>query len=174
MFFIIRCIWVWRSNFHQNTQNRNTLILQKSPLWIENRQKSLSDESETCQRHVWQHSNHIWSFRPCKSKSGQGCTRSGHQNGHMTHKRVNNTIHDQVMTILMTWTGTSRSTFAFTWSKWSDMIAVLLNVSLTSFWLIWKRFFGDFRFIEVIFEGLWCCGLAYFDENLTSTLKYNE
>ena len=146
---------MWRSNFHQNIQNRNTLILQKSPLWIENRQKYLSDGSETCQRLVWQHSNHIWSFRPCKSKSGTRWTRSGYQNEYMTHKRVNNTTHDGFMTILTTWTGSPRSTFAFTWSEWSNMIPVLSNESLKSFWLIWNRFCGDFWSIEAIFEELW-------------------
>ena len=96
-------------------------------------EKYLSDDSDTFQSHLWQHSNHIWSFRLCKSKSGPRWTRSGHQNGHdsvMTGNIYSFMCH---MTILMTWTGSPRSTFAFTWSEWSNMITLLSKVTLKSF-----------------------------------------
>ena len=98
--------------------------------------KFLSDDSEPFQSNLWQHSNHIWSSSPCKSKSGQGWTRSGHQNGHMEHKWINTTSRDGIMSILMTWTGSPRSTFAFRWWGWSNMITVLSEITLKRFWII--------------------------------------
>ena len=57
---------MWRSNFHQNTPNRNTIILQKSPLRIENRQKisfrwvrNLSKTRLTAQQSYLIISNHV-------------------------------------------------------------------------------------------------------------------
>ena len=117
-------------------------------------EKSLSNDSETFSSHFWRKSNHIWSFRSCKSKSGPGWTRSGHQNGHDSVMIGNIYSFMRHMTILMTWTGSPRSTFAFTWSEWSNTITLPSKVTWKSFWIIWKIFFVDFRSIETILKVL--------------------
>ena len=82
--------------------------------------------------------------------------------------------HNHHITILMTWTGSSRSTFAVTWSEWPHMIIVLSNITCRCFWIILNQFFEDFHLIETIF-GVWLYSeFRDFHENIASTSKYNE
>ena len=78
------------------------------------------------------------------------------------------------ITILTTWTGSPRSTFAVTWSEWSHMITELSNITCRCFWIIWNHFFEDFQPIEMIFEDLLYSEFRDFHENIASTSKYNE
>ena len=54
------------------------------------------------------------------------------------------------ITILTTWMGSPRSTFAVRWSKWSHTITALSNITYTCFWIILNEFFEDFQPIETI------------------------
>ena len=46
-------------------------------------EKLIQNDSEASTSDVWQQSYHMWSLRPCYSKSGSGWTRSGRQNGNL-------------------------------------------------------------------------------------------
>ena len=78
------------------------------------------------------------------------------------------------ITILTTWTGSPRSTFAVTWSEWSHMITVLSIITCRCLWVILNQFFEDFQPIETVFE-LWLYSeFRDFHENIASTSKYND
>ena len=84
----------------------------------------------------------------------------------------NQIIH--YITILTTWTGSPRSTFAVTWSEWSHMITVLSNITCRCFWIILNRFFEDVMIIETIFLSWLYSEFWDFHEIIASTSKYND
>ena len=78
------------------------------------------------------------------------------------------------ITILMTWTGSSRSTFAVTWSEWSHMITVMSNMTCKCFWMISNEYLEDFQPTETIFQVLLYSEFRDFHGFIASTSKYND
>ena len=77
------------------------------------------------------------------------------------------------ITILTTWTGSSRSTFAFTWLEWSHMITLLSKITCRCIWMILNPFFEDFQPTETIFQVWLYSGFRDFHGFIASTSKYN-
>ena len=78
------------------------------------------------------------------------------------------------ITILTTWMGSPRSTFAVRRSKWSHMITALSNITYRCFWITQNAFFEDFQPTQTIFKVVLYSESRDFHENIASTSKYND